>query len=193
MDRLPIFLRVLGRALAAAVALLLTAAFLLFAVLPALQLGRVVAVLNQGMSPRIAKGDFIYLNQLAYIGAAPARGDVVCFRGEGLPTLVRQNDWQVKRIAGLPNETISIRSGAFFTGETPAPELTRFSYQEFQFDLFLTRQQASYPVPAQTYFVLGDNPDGSYDSRFFGPVPRANIKGKALFRLWPLSRLGWIN
>jgi signal peptidase I len=168
-------------------------ALLFSVVLPWLQVGRGVSVPNQGMAPEVRKGDLLYLNELAYRGTTPARGDVICFRGEGLPTLVRTWNWQVKRVVGLPGETLSIRDdGALCVNGRPAPELAGFRYAVFQYDRFLTNADPSYTVPAGTCFVLGDFPDGSYDSRFFGPVPLRNIAGRAVFRYWPPQRMGLV-
>lgn len=151
-------------------------------------IGRVFYVPNQGMAPGIARGDCIYMDGCAYLATAPARGDIVCFRGEGLPTLVRTGEWQVKRVVGLPGDTVSVRDGQLYVGEKPAPELSQFHYSLMDFDNYLT-DGTSFTVPPGAYFLLGDDPNGSYDSRFFGPVPLADIKGRAVLRLWPFSRV----
>jgi signal peptidase I len=155
-----------------------------------LHLGRVFSVPNAGMAPVIARGDCIYTDALAFRDKGPARGDVVVFRGDGLPTLVRHYQWQVKRIVGLPGDTISIRDGRLYVGDNPAPELASFQYTAMWFDNYLASEGSTFTVPPHTYFVLGDFPNGSYDSRFFGPVPAGNIIGRAVFRCWPLGRLG---
>ncbi len=183
--------RIIIIGLVAAGALIGSIYLLLFLVL-GLHLGRIFSIPNAGMAPTIARGDAVYMDALAFGKAGPARGDVVVFRGDGLPTLVRHYDWQVKRIVGLPGDTISIRDGKLYVGENPAPELARFQYAIFMYDNFLTNEAPSYTVPPDTYFVLGDNPKGSYDSRFFGPVPAGNIAGRAVFRCWPPGRLGGV-
>ena len=163
---------------------------LLFVILPGLRLGQVCYVPNQGMAPLISRGDFIYMNEMAFRSAKPVRGDIVCFRGENLPTLVRTGNWQVKRVVGVPGDTISIEDGALCIDHRPVRELARFHYETFRYDNFLTADSPSFTVPAGSYFVLGDFPNGSYDSRFFGPVPLANIKGRPVFRVWPPGRAG---
>jgi signal peptidase I len=166
-----------------------SAYFLLVAVL-GLHLGRVVSVPNAGMAPTVTRGDTIYVDALAFRHKSLARGDVVVFRGDGLPSLVRYYQWQVKRIVGLPGDTVSIRDGRLYVGENPAPELARFEYVTMEFDNYLTDDLSTFTVPPDTYFVLGDFPNGSYDSRFFGAVPAKNIVGRAVFRCWPPERLG---
>jgi signal peptidase I len=153
-------------------------------------LGRVFTVPNAGMAPTVARGDAVYMEGIGLHVKGLARGDVVCFRGENLPTLVHRHDWQIKRIVGLPGEKISIRDGKLYVGEKPAPELAQFNYEIFMYDNYLTNEDPSYTVPKGAYFVLGDNPHGSYDSRFFGAVPAGNIAGDAVFRCWPPSRIG---
>jgi signal peptidase I len=168
-----------------AIGILIGCAWSLLAVMLALQLGRLCPIPNAGMAPVIARGDWIYVDALAFRHRSPARGDVVVFRGEGLPTLVHYHDWQVKRVVGVPGDTVSIRDRRLYVGENPAPELAPFQYTAMWFDNYLVGEGSTYTVPPDTYFVLGDNPDGSYDSRFFGPVPAGNIAGRALFRCWP--------
>jgi signal peptidase I len=165
---------------------------LFLVVLPTLHVGRIFQVPNRGMTPILVRHDFVFSNELAFRHAKPARGDIVCFRGDHLPTLVRTDEMQVKRIVGLPGETISIREGALYVGDQPAAELVGRHYDTFQFDIFLTTREPSFTVPPESYFVLGDFPDGSYDSRFYGAVPMENIQGRAVFRIWPPARLGAI-
>ena len=181
--------RIILIGLAAAGALVGSIYFLLLLVL-GLHLGRVFGVPNAGMAPMITRGDEIYMDGLAFRNKGPARGDVVVFRGDGLPTLVRYYQWQVKRIVGLPGDTVSIRAGTLCINGHPAPELVRFQYITMEFDNYLTDDLSTFTVPPETYFVLGDNPNGSYDSRMFGAVPAKNIVGRALFRCWPPARLG---
>jgi signal peptidase I len=171
---------------------ILALVFLLSAVAITLAIGPFGGIFyaaNQGMAPGIAKGDRIYMDRLAYLTTGPVRGDVVCFRGEGMPTLVHTEEWQVKRVVGLPGDTVSVRDGKLYVGENPAPEVARFHYILMDFDNYLT-DGTSFTVPPGNYFLLGDNPDGSYDSRFYGPVPLDKIKGRAILRLWPFSRAG---
>jgi signal peptidase I len=167
-----------------------TSALLLFVVLPALHLGRVFWVPNQGMKPTVTRPDYVFADELAFVEARPVRGEVVSFRGEDLPTLVHRFVWQTKRIVGVPGDVISIRGGTLYVGDRPAPELTRFHYIPMEYANYLRFDGATFTVPPGTYFVLGDFPQGSYDSRAFGPVPGADIRGKLLFRIWPPSRIG---
>ena len=151
---------------------------------------RVFSVPNAGMAPLIQRGDWIFVNATGFGKSGPARGEVVVFRGRGLPTLVHNSEFQVKRVAGLPGDTLSIRDGRLFVNGRAAPELEAHRYEVFMYDRYLTNDAPSYTVPPGTCFVLGDNPGGSYDSRFFGPVPAENLVGRAIFRIWPWGRFG---
>jgi signal peptidase I len=173
-----------------AIGIFLSSVWSLLALVLVLHIGRLCPVPNAGMAPVITRGSWIYVDALAFRRQGPARGDVVVFRGEGLPTLVHYRDWQVKRIVGLPGDTVSIRDRRLYVGGNPVRELAPFQYTAMWFDNYLASEGAVYTVPPGTYFVLGDNPDGSYDSRFFGPVPAGNIAGRAVFRCWPLGRVG---
>jgi signal peptidase I len=177
---------------AAALVLLPCGATGLWLFLPAFHLGRFVVAPNQGMAPTIRRGDGLYLNELAFLIAPPRRGDIVCFPDANLPPLLPRGRMQMKRVVGLPGETISIRDGRLFVGDRPAPELARFRYETLDFDNYLTNEKPAFTVPPGTCFVLGDYPDGSFDSRFFGPVPLSEIAGRAIFKYWPPRDAGFL-
>jgi len=91
----------------------------------------------------------------------------------------------VKRVIGLPGDQIDIKNGYVYRNGEKIEE----PYIE---DLTFEGYGITYPltVPEGKYFVLGDNRDVSKDSRAFGLIPRDNIEGRAVFRLYPLSRIG---
>jgi len=92
----------------------------------------------------------------------------------------------VKRIIGLPGETVELREGAVFvTHRDGRVEGLREPYLA-EPPLYAT---GSYPVPEGQYFVLGDNRNNSHDSRFWGTLPRERILGKAMMVFWPFDRL----
>ncbi len=113
----------------------------------------------------------------------PARGDVIVFRSPVDP----KKDF-IKRVVGLPGETVSIRSGTIYIDGKPLldPQFTqRFYYNNGDY----AAEGQEVIVPADGLFVLGDNSRSSQDSRFWGFVPRGNVLGKALVIYWPPQRL----
>ncbi len=130
------------------------------------------------MIPALRIHDHLLINKLANDFSKPERGDIVLFEdpaGGETPL--------IKRTIGLPGETVEFRGGDLFINgalveepyiNDPAPNTT-FGPVE---------------VPEGHYFVMGDNRDGSLDSRVFGPIPEESLIGEALFRFWPPGRAG---
>ena len=107
---------------------------------------------------------------------APRRGEVVIFEFPNNP----ERDF-VKRVIGLPGDTVEIQRGTVIVNSIPLnePYITRRD----------TGTMGRITVPENGYFVLGDNRRGSNDSRNWGSVPIDNIIGRALVTFWPLDRL----
>ena len=152
----------------------------LIAILVVIFVVQPVKVEGTSMEPRLEPQDRIFVNKFVYYFSGVARADIVVF---WYPKDKTKSF--IKRVIGLPGETIEVRSGVvYLNGEKLAePYLTG----EFDND--------SYPlqvVPPEHYFVLGDHRNSSNDSRDWGFVPEQNIFGEAVFRYWPLSKLGLI-
>jgi signal peptidase I len=150
------------------------------------------------MVDNLLVGDHILVNKFIFgAGARSAgslvpmreirRGDVVVFRHPNDPAV----DY-VKRVIGLPGETIHIRDKVVHVDGRPAPEpyVLHRDPNVYPFDPELVEPYRSrdqfgpYRVPPGSYFVMGDNRDLSHDSRYWGTVPRELIKGKALLVYW---------
>ena len=138
-------------------------------------------VQGTSMEPRLGDGDRIVVNKFVYRFQPIERGDIVVFWYPRDPSVSF-----IKRIVGLPGDLVEIRAGHVFVNEKPLPE----SYLPEGF-----RDEGSRsPIRVHKghYFVLGDHRRSSNDSRTWGEVPQKYIYGEAVFRFWPLSRLGAI-
>jgi len=141
-----------------------------------------VRVEGTSMLPRLHDGERIFVNKFIYRFESIERGDIVVFWYPNDPSKSF-----IKRVIGLPGETISIRNGVVYANGQPLDE----PYLDASFH---TRRENLSPVYVRDhhYFVLGDNRDSSNDSRQWGLVPEKYIYGKAIFRYWPLSHVGAI-
>lgn len=127
---------------------------------------------GDSMEPNLHNRQFLIISKLAYRFDEPKRGDIVVFRFPRDPS----RDF-IKRIVGLPGETVEIRRGQVFIDGQPLAE----PYNP---------RLGSYDAPPVTLgrdevYVLGDNRNNSSDSHTWGPLPVANIIGKAVLIYWP--------
>jgi signal peptidase I len=140
---------------------------------------------SASMEPTLMIGDRIIVNKLSYDLHGVGRGDIVVFAKppeEVAPPGVKD---LVKRVIGLPGETISSADGQVWINGKPLKEpwLPRGT---------VTTGIRTQKIPPNEYFVMGDNRGDSQDSRFFGPISRSLIVGKVVFRIWPFSRFGFL-
>ena len=137
-------------------------------------------VRNDGYSMGITlpNESYILADRLAYNEKAPQRGDVIIFR---FPLDPSQD--LIKRVIGLPGETIEIRDGTVTVNGTPLEEPYITEPPEYK---------GTWVVPEEHYFVLGDNRNDSRDSHQWGFLPHENIVAKAVWIYLPLDRFGKI-
>lgn len=154
---------------------------------------------SESMLDTLLVGDHLFVNRYLY-GAdsllghlLPARdvkrGDIVIFRSPETPTTDL-----VKRCIGIPGDTIEIVDKKLHVNGLPVDDTLFASHRDsgriYSNELYLSRQQrlrdnfGPTVVPEDNYFFLGDNRDHSYDSRYWGTVPRHFIKGRALMVYW---------
>lgn len=130
--------------------------------------------------------DDIFGFRLSYINSTPERGDIIIFK---FPD--NENERYVKRVIGLPGEKVTIKEGQVFINESTEPLKEEYIKEEW------TNAAGPYEfeVPEGCYFVMGDNRNNSYDSRYWTNtyVKEEQIIGKALWIYYPFSRFGAIN
>jgi signal peptidase I len=157
---------------------------LMFAVLLVVFVVQPVKVEGTSMLPRLRDGERIFVNKMVYYGLPQlGRGDVVVFWFPDDPTKS-----YVKRIIGLPGETVEVREGRILINGQILDE----AYLDKELN-HAQVSQAPVVVKKHYYFVMGDNRDHSSDSRAWGLVPEKYIYGKALLRYWPLPDAGVIS
>lgn len=164
---------------AVAIAIVCAAAFL-----AVLAFGERVSNAGDSMSPALANGDVVLVNRVIYNIKSPARGDVIVYRKN------ENVHYSVKRIVGLPGETVQIKDGEIYIDGEPAED-----------DIYVS--DISYAGTAQEpvelgedeYFVIGDNADASDDSRTpgTGNVTRDEIYGEAWFIVKSAGNFGFIS
>jgi signal peptidase I len=157
-------------------------------------------VQQNSMSPTIANGEYILIDKLTPRFGGYQLGDVVVFTppaGSGLET---QGIPFIKRIIGMPGDTVSLENGrVFVTRPDNSPVRIEEPYVVTEADgstapTICTRPDCplSWIVGENEYFVMGDNRPSSQDSRVFGPVDQELILGRAWLRYFPIERIGLI-
>lgn len=142
-------------------------------------------VKGQSMEPNFENGDYLIIDELTYKFREPQRGEVIVFK---YPNDTSQR--YIKRIIGLPGETIEIENGKVtILNEEGEKILEEASYLS-SFDF--TPGNLKMTLDKDEYFVLGDNRPSSSDSRRWGALPEKDIIGRVFLRAWPFAALAKI-
>lgn len=140
----------------------------------------VFRISGESMVPNFEDGQFVLVDRLSYLIGPYQRGDVVVIEFPGDP----EKRKFIKRIIGLPGDTVQISQGKVYVNGALLPE-------PYLPDYLYTEPELEKVVRADELFVIGDNRPNSNDSRFFGPVPLDNVIGKSQARLTGAA-YGWI-
>jgi len=138
---------------------------------------------GQSMEPTLHDGERLFVNKFIYRFHPPERYDIIVFTPRGAP-----NNKFIKRVIGLPGETIYIREGVTYVDGNPLVE--DFINED------MIGKFGPFQVPNNKVFVMGDNRNHSADSRipsYVGYVDYRSISGKAFWVYWPLNKMRVIN
>lgn len=147
--------------------------------------GQRTVVDGRSMNPTLNDGDNLIVEKLSYRFSDPKRFDVIVFPPQGAP-----NEHYIKRIIGLPGETVRIdEEGTIYINGEVLEEDAEYGFETIQDP---GRAIEEITLAEDEYFVLGDNRNNSTDSRTekVGNVKRSTITGRAWLRIWPLSDFG---
>ena len=131
-----------------------------------------IKVDSTSMVPTLHPSDYVVVNKLAYLLGKPHRGDIIVFKYPPDPTQIPY----IKRVIGLPGDQIHITAGRVYINGVILTE---------PYLVVPTNSGGDWTVPENNLFVLGDNRNGSSDSRAWGMVPMGNVIGKAEVIYWP--------
>ena len=137
---------------------------------------------SESMVPTLKVGDRLLVNKFGYRMHDVARGDIVVFRRPPNEANRTINDL-IKRVVGLPGETVEAQNGKVYVNDQPLVE-------KYLPPGTVTVNMPRLVVPVDMYWVMGDNRGNSSDSRVFGPIDRKLIVGRAFLRVWPLTKAG---
>lgn len=143
-------------------------------------------VSGNSMLPNLHSNEFLIVDKLSYFLHEPARGDIIVL----IPP-ENTDTFYVKRIIGLPGEKIEFLNGQVIIHSQKHPEgvtLTEPYLSEENIQSYLpTHENKIIEIPADNYFVMGDNRHASNDSRSWGLLHRRNIEGRAWFIFYPFD------
>lgn len=137
------------------------------------------------MLPTYHSEEFLLVDKLSYLLREPHRGDVMIFKLYENNSNPYEGKHLIKRVIGLPGERVVVQNGVTTIYNTANPKgfVIAEPYVTFK-DL---RKNADVTLDENHYFMMGDNRAQSYDSRDWGPLDKANIKGQVLFRVFPFK------
>lgn len=140
---------------------------------------------SESMLPTLEIGDRLLVDKIVFKFRELEQTDIVVFAPPPEAQRGAGDDDLIKRIVGLPGDTVEVKEGRVFVNKKPLDEpyiAERLNYA-----------YGPVAVPEGYLFVMGDNRNYSFDSHAWGFLPLENLKGRAFFRFWPLDRFGLID
>lgn len=140
----------------------------------------VTQVVGSSMSPTLKDEEVLILNKFQYRFFDIKRGDIVSLDYEDTKYLI-------KRIIGLPGETVKIANNQLYINDKIYEE--EYLANDLNYDDFSLTDLGYSKIPEDMYLVLGDNRENSLDSREIGLIKKEDINGKISLRIWPLNKI----
>ncbi|MGB5974236.1 MAG: signal peptidase I [Nodosilinea sp.] len=134
---------------------------------------------SESMLPTLEINDRLIIDKVSYDFGDPQRGDIVVFRP---PAALGQEEAFITRLVALPGDVVEVKDGQLYINNEPQQEPYIAAKPDYQY--------GPVTVPAESYLVLGDNRNKSFDSHYWGFLPQDHLIGRAVFRFWPPGRLG---
>lgn len=148
------------------------------------------SVEGESMEPTLSDGDSVIIQKMSYYFKNPARFDIIVFPVKN-PDSDKKENYYVKRVIGLPGETVQISGGIVYINGR------KLTTDKYCLSEMLDPGRAINPISLKgdEYFVLGDNRNMSTDSRsdYVGLVKRDEIQGEVVFRIWPFEKMGLLS
>jgi signal peptidase I len=141
---------------------------------------------SDSMVPTLAVGDRLLVEKISFRFRQPQRGEVVIFEPPRQLQVLGYGKGQVfiKRVIGQPGQEVAVQKGTVFVNGQALDEPYIAEPPAYDWGPNV--------VPDHALLVMGDNRNNSNDSHVWGFLPEANVRGRALFRFWPIGRAGWV-
>ena len=142
-------------------------------------------VVGESMMPNFVNGEYLFTNKLALTYSNPNMGQVIVFQH------TPQQEY-IKRVIGVPGDTLELENGNVYINGKLLNESAYIPKGVKTYGFSYLANNVKITIPKGEYFVMGDNRENSSDSRFWGLVPRNEIRGIATFVFWPLNKFGFV-
>ncbi len=147
---------------------------------------------GHSMDPNMQTGEYLLTEKVSYRFTQIKRGDIIVFKAPATACIGSGCDY-IKRVIALPGETVKIKNGQFYINDQPLDESKYLTAGLATNPGAYTADEREIPLAENQYFVSGDNRANSSDSRYWGPISKEAVIGKAFFSYWPLNTIGLIN
>jgi len=140
-------------------------------------------VKGASMEPTFHDYEYLIINEISYRFSPPQRGDIVVLKDPR-----NASQFLIKRLIGLPNETVIISNGKIEIKSNQYPNGVELDESSYLDSTIYTQGHENIDLSSNEFYVLGDNRNSSLDSRIIGPIKKSNIVGKAWIRAWPFKK-----